>query len=114
MADRPHLSHVFAFTEQREAVTRFYEGVLGLDRERPHEDSVWFTTEGARFVVHDREDEPSSSGFVPWFHVADLDAAFTRAGAAGSVVGGMRDGYFFMKDPDGRVVGVRRAIRERP
>jgi predicted enzyme related to lactoylglutathione lyase len=109
VSDRPELSHVFAFTEMREHVASFYEEVLGVIRERPHDDSVWFTTTtGAQLVVHDREDEPASGGFVPWFHVIDLDAAFARAQATGRVVGGMRDGYFLVKDPDDRVFGVRK------
>ena len=108
MTGEPELSHVFAFTDRREEVARFYEDVLGLRREGPHEDAVWFTTPIARFIVHDREDEPPAFGFVPWFQVTELDAAFARAQKANSVVGSMRDGYFLAKDPDGRVVGVRR------
>lgn len=107
MSRELELSHVFAFTDRREDVARFYEEVLGARREPPHDDSVWFTTDGARFVVHDREDELASWGFVPWFHVADLDAAYARAKTADAVIGGMREGYFLAKDPDGRVVGVR-------
>ena len=108
-SDRPALSHVFAFSDRREAAARFLEDVLALCRERPHDDSVWFTTDGARFVIHDREDEPPSSGFVPWFQVTDLDGTYARAQAAGAVVGGMREDYFLAKDPDGRLVGVRKA-----
>jgi hypothetical protein len=44
---------------------------------------------------------------VPWFHVADLAGAFERARANDMIVGEMREGYFFARDPDGRVVGVR-------
>jgi len=104
----PALTNVFAFTEKREEVARFFEEVLGLKRERTQEDSVWFEPcGGATFTIHDREDEPPDSGFVPWFHVEDLAAAFERARSRAAVIGAMREGYFFARDPDGRVVGVR-------
>ena len=108
MAD-PALTNVFAFTAKREEVARFFEEVLGLRRERPHDDSVWFPPAGgATFTVHDRSDEPPEWGFVPWFHVDDLAKAFERASARRAAVGAMRDGYFLARDPDGRVFGVRR------
>jgi predicted enzyme related to lactoylglutathione lyase len=104
----PALTNVFAFTAKREEVARFFEDVLGLRRQRPHQDSVWFESAGgAAFTVHDPEDEPAERGFVPWFHVQDLAAAYERAHARSAVVGGMRDGYFMACDPDGRVFGVR-------
>jgi len=104
----PALTNVFAFTDRRDEVARFFEEVLGLTSERSHEDSVWFAPGGgATFTVHDREDEPSEWGFVPWFHVSDLAAAFERARSRGASIGEMREGYFFAHDPDGRVLGVR-------
>ncbi|HEV8470219.1 MAG TPA: hypothetical protein VGR46_11465 [Candidatus Limnocylindria bacterium] len=105
---QPALTKVFAFTAKREEVARFFEEVLGLRRQQPQEDSVWFETgNGATFTVHDPENEPPQAGFVPWFHVRDLAAAFERARARSAVVGGVRDGYFLACDPDGRVFGVR-------
>jgi predicted enzyme related to lactoylglutathione lyase len=102
------LTNVFAFTSKRDEVARFFEDVVGLRRQRAHEDSVWFEADGgAAFTVHDREDEPEVAGFVPWFHVADLAVTFGRVKAKDANVGEMRDGYFFARDPDGRVFGVR-------
>ena len=102
------LTNVFAFTERRTEVARFYVDVLALRPKEPEDDSVWFEpTGGATFTVHDSEDEPSDRAFVPWFHVPDLDATFERARARNAVVGSLRDGYFFARDPDGRVFGVR-------
>ena len=70
---------------------------------------MWFEPAGgATFTVHDREDEPAEWGFLPWFHVDDLDGAFDRARSRGATVGEMREGYFLARDPDGRVLGVRR------
>ena|SRR5713226_3924447 len=102
------LTNVFAFTAKRDEVARFFEEVLGLRRERARDDSVWFEPEGgATFTVHDREDEPGVPGFVPWFQVEDVAGAFERARARDVNVGDIRDGYFFARDPDGRVFGVR-------
>ena len=42
-----------------------------------------------------------------WFQVPDLAAAYERADARSAVVGGMREGYFLARDPDGRVFGIR-------
>ena len=104
----PALTNVFAFTAKRDEIARFFDEVLGLRRQRARDDSVWFEPEsGATFTVHDREDEPEVPGFVPWFQVADLAATFERARAKDANVGEMRDGYFFARDPDGRVFGVR-------
>ena len=104
----PALTNVFAFTAKREEVARFFEEVLGLRRQRPRDDSIWFeSSAGATFTVHDREDEPADHEFIPWFQVSDLAAAFERADARRAVVGTMREGYFFARDPDGRVFGVR-------
>jgi predicted enzyme related to lactoylglutathione lyase len=104
----PALTNVFAFSDSRTEVARFYEEVLGLAPERPHDDSVWFAPAGgATFTVHDRADEPVESGFVPWFHVPDLPRAFERARSRGANIGDLRDGYFLARDPEGRVLGVR-------
>lgn len=108
MTRRPALTNVFGFTEDREQVARFFEEVLGLRRQPERDDSVWFEPEGgATFTVHDREDEPGVPHFVPWFQVEDVAGAFARARARDVNVGEMRNGYFFARDPDGRVFGVR-------
>lgn len=102
------LTDVFAFTARRDEVARFFDEVLGLRRQQARDDSVWFEPEGgATFTVHDPEDEPAETGFVPWFHVDDLAGTFERARARDANVGEIRDGYFFARDPDGRVFGVR-------
>jgi hypothetical protein len=102
------LTNVFAFTQKREEVARFFVEVVGLRRQAAHDDSVWFEADGgAAFTVHDRDDEPDMPGFVPWFHVTDLAGTFGRIKATDANVGEMRDGYFFARDPDGRIFGVR-------
>ena len=109
MSRQSALTNVFGYTSDRVAVARFFEELLGLRTERAHDDSVWFEPAGgATFTVHDRGDEPAVPGFVPWFHVEDLAAAFERARARDANVGALRDGYFFARDPDGRLFGVRK------
>ena len=104
----PALTNVFAFTARRDEIARFFEDVLGIRWQTPRDDSVWFESAGgATFTVHDHEDEAGEGGFVPWFHVDDLAATFDRARARGANVGEIRDGFFFARDPDGRIFGVR-------
>ena len=111
------LGYVFVFTDRREEVARFYSGVLGLpvesDVESEKDDAVWFRTEGARLAVHDSNDRETarevrgSSGFVTFVSVDDFEATFERARAAGAVVGQRFRNWFFVRDPEGRFIGVR-------
>ena len=105
--ERPALTHVFAFTSRRAEIVLWLEETLGIQVTERRDDSDWFATAAATFVVHDREDEPSGSSVVAWFHVPDIGAAYERVSARGSAAGPLRDGYFFARDPEGRVFGVR-------
>lgn len=106
------LRHVFVFSDQWEVVGRFYREVIGAPQESAKEDSVWFAPEGARLVVHRRDDPETApevlrgSGFVIWFGVEDVDGAYARARAAGAVIGERYRNYFFVRDPEGRFIGV--------
>ena len=52
----PALTNVFAFTARRDEIARFFEDVLGLRRQTPRDDSVWFESAGgATLTVHDHE-----------------------------------------------------------
>lgn len=101
---------VFAFSDKHADVARFYREVVGLTGETG-DDSTWLEAANAKIVVHepeDRQTEPEISrqrGFVVWFGVQNLRAAWARAQAAGAVVGEFRGDYFFARDPDGRYVG---------
>lgn len=103
---------VFAFTERRGDVERFYREVLGLAQRSTDPDAAWFTTANADIVVRghdDRELPPEvarSAGFVVWFGVAHVDEAWRRARESGVALGEFRGDHFFAKDPDGRFVGV--------
>ncbi len=115
MTDDVRMDYVFTFTDRRDEVTRFYRDVVGLSAAES-DDSEWFRAGASSFVVHEREDREtapevaSGSGFVVWFRVGDVRAAYDRARAAGRVVGELYDAkpypYFFARDPDGRFVGV--------
>ncbi len=101
---------VFAFSTKHPDVARFYQEVVGLPADAGG-DATWLEAANAKLVVHepeDRETEPEVSrqrGFVVWFGVDNIRAAFARAQAAGAVVGEFRGDYFFARDPDGRYVG---------
>ncbi len=104
------LGPVFAFSGKHPEVARFYREVVRLAGATGG-DSTWFEAANAKLVVHepeDRQTEPEVSrqrGFVVWFGVEDIRAAWARAKAAGAVVGEFRGDYFFARDPDGRYIG---------
>ncbi len=110
------MDYVFVFTSAREEVARFYRDLVGLHQESEGDDATWFGAQHAKLAVHDRGDEETAEevrrgdGFVVWFRVADVRAAYERARAAECVVGPWYEGkpypYFFARDPDGRFIGV--------
>ncbi len=119
--DRVRMDYVFIFSERREDVARFYRDTIGVPQESAKDDANWFRAEDAHFVVHDRDDQETApevgqgTGFVLWFRVADVRAAYERARAAGFVVGRYFDAkpfpYFFARDPEGRYIGVGSILR---
>jgi len=108
----PQVGPVFAFSAQHEATAAFYTDVVGLSRGTGDPASSWLKAENADVVFHspdDRDTPPevrASSGFVVWFGVDDIRAAFDRARTAGAVVGDFCGDYFFARDPDGRYIGI--------
>ena len=109
-ADRTLIGPVFAFSANHAEVARFYREIAGLTGDAG-DDSTWLDAANAKLVVHEpeeRQTEPEISrqrGFVVWFGVLDVRAAWVRAKAAGATVGEFRGDYFFARDPDGRYVG---------
>ncbi len=102
---------VMAFSKDRRTVAAFYRDLVGLTGE-DEDDATWLDATNARLFVHDPGDRQTpreiaaQPGFVVWFAVADVRAAFERAKRAGAVVGDFFGDYFFARDPDGRYVGV--------
>jgi len=108
----PQIGPVFAFSARHETTAAFYLDVVGLLRGAGDPASSWLRAENADVVFHspdDRDTPPevrAASGFVVWFGVDDIRAAFDRARTAGAVVGDFFGDYFFARDPDGRYIGI--------
>ena len=109
----PRVGPVFAFTAEHAATAAFYVDVVGLDTGSTGDPTAsWLKAGEVDVVFHspdDRETPPevrAHSGFVIWFGVDDVKAAFDRARVAKAVVGDFYGDYFFARDPEGRFVGV--------
>jgi len=104
---------VMVFSARRAEVERFYREVVGLPYQESgvQRDAAWLSAANADLAVHSREDPETPPdvaarrGFVVWFGVGDIAAAYRRASAANAVVGSLYPDYFFARDPDGRYVG---------
>jgi hypothetical protein len=107
----PQVGPVMMFTPMRQAVAQFYSEVIGLSGELGG-DEVWLEGQNARVVVHDPHDRQTpaevrgQTGFVVWFGVTDVRAAFDRAKRAEALASEFFGDFFFAHDPDGRYVGV--------
>jgi len=110
----PQVGPVFAFTAKHAATAGFYRDLLGLAAGTGggDPDASWLKAGNADVVFHspdDRETPPEvrgQSGFVVWFGVDDVKAAFDKARAAKAVVGDFYGDYFFARDPEGRFIGI--------
>jgi predicted enzyme related to lactoylglutathione lyase len=106
----PSVGPVMAFTAKRAEVVRFYTEIAGLTADQDAA-ATWLAAGNTQLVVHDPDDrqtEPDvrgQRGFVIWFGIDDVAAAYQRAKAAGSAIGEFHGDYFFARDPDGRYVG---------
>ena len=103
---------IFAFTARHATTAGFYADVVGLGRGTTDPTASWLKTENADVVFHsldDRDTPPEvrdQPGFVVWFGVDDVRAAYDRARLAGAVVGDFFGDYFFLRDPEGRFIGI--------
>ncbi len=101
---------VMVFSARRAEVEAFYRG-LGLTGDGGG-DETWLEGANAKLVVHGRAGAQTPSevaaqgGFVVWFGVADVHAAYERARKAGAAASDFFGDYFFARDPDGRYVGI--------
>ncbi len=102
---------VMAFSRDRRTVAAFYRDLVGITG-ADEDDATWLDATNARLFVHDPGDRQTpreisaQAGFVVWFAMADVRAAFERAKRAGATVGDFYGDYFFARDPDGRYIGV--------
>jgi len=109
----PEVGPIFAFTAKHAATAGFYRDVVGLEAGASADlDASWLKAENADVVFHspdDRETPPevrAQTGFVVWFGVDDVKAAYDKARAAKAVVGDFYGDYFFARDPEGRFIGI--------
>jgi uncharacterized glyoxalase superfamily protein PhnB len=102
---------VMLFSANRKDVAAFYADILGLAGDDGG-DATWMEASNAKVVVHDQSDLKTPAevrtqfGFVVWFGVTDVRAAYDKARSAGRAVGEFHGDFFFAKDPDGRYVGI--------
>ncbi|MEP7003376.1 MAG: VOC family protein [Chloroflexota bacterium] len=108
----PQVGPVFAFTAKHAATAGFYADVVGLGRGTDDASASWLKAGNADVVFHTPEDNETPTevrrqpGFVVWFGVDDINAAYERARKASAVVGDFLGDYFFVRDPEGRYVGI--------
>jgi predicted enzyme related to lactoylglutathione lyase len=109
----PQVGPVFAFTAKHETTARFYSDVIGLPAGTGGDaSSSWLKAANADIVFHSPDDRETpaevrgQTGFVVWFGVDDVRAAFDKAKAAKAVVGEFQGDYFYARDPEGRYVGI--------
>ena len=109
----PQIGPVFAFTAKHVATADFYRDLVGLAPGAGGDpDASWLKAGNADVVFHspeDRETPPEvrgQIGFVVWFGVDDVKAAYDKARAVKAVVGDFYGDYFFARDPEGRFIGI--------
>lgn len=85
----PHLSLVEFPADDPERALRFWSGLLGVELEprAAGEGAGWESIGGAVAVgVHERGRGPGDSFSLPYFEVAEMEAALARVGALGGSV----------------------------
>jgi predicted enzyme related to lactoylglutathione lyase len=109
----PQVGPVFAFTAKHRATAGFYAAVLGLPAGTDSDPNAsWLKAGNGDVVFHSPDDRETpaevrgQTGFVVWFGVDDVRAAFDKAKAAQAIVGEFQGDYFFARDPEGRYVGI--------
>jgi predicted enzyme related to lactoylglutathione lyase len=109
----PQVGPVFAFTQKHRATARFYADVVGLPKGTDSDpDASWLKAGNSDVVFHSPDDRETpaevrgQTGFVVWFGVDDVRAAFDKAKAVKAIVGEFQGDYFFARDPEGRYIGV--------
>ena len=109
----PQIGPVFAFTAKHAATAGFYRDLVGLAPGAGGDpDASWLKAGNADVVFHSPDDPETppevraQTGFVVWFEVDDVKAAYDKARAAKAVVGDFYGDYFFARDPEGRFIGI--------
>ena len=102
------LARVILFTNQMEAMSRFYGEVLGLKQVTNEKGWREFAAGGARIALHSGPPSPGRTGPKIVFYAKDVAALREVLVARGAKFGKVREGEQFClcdgKDPDGNPV----------
>jgi predicted enzyme related to lactoylglutathione lyase len=104
---------VYVFTEQFDAMKRFYEAVLGIKGRAGGPDWYAFDLGGSKFGLHRQVRDAKKTPTVFHFDllVRDIDAVVARFRANGAeIVRGVQDEAFgksaIIRDPEGREMTI--------
>lgn len=95
---------------------RFWSGLLGLElsERTPEQGSGWQTRSGeTTFGLHARGRGPGDTASLPYFTVADMDAAVARVTELGGTVIHSGAGFSVCRDSEGSPFGLARAAAAR-
>ena len=90
---------------------RFWRGVLGLELEprAAPEGAGWVCeSEGVRLGVHERGRGPGDSGSLPYFPVADMEAALERLRELGGSIVHPGERWAICRDSEGSPFALER------
>jgi predicted enzyme related to lactoylglutathione lyase len=92
-----------------ERARRFWEGLLGAALDERHEDKgrgLQTRTGGVEVGVHQRGPDPGDRWSLPYFQVADVEAALSRVVELGGAVVHPGDRWVICRDSEGSPFGL--------
>jgi predicted enzyme related to lactoylglutathione lyase len=92
-----------------ERARRFWEGLLGAPLDERHEDEgrgLQTRTGGVELGVHQRGPGPGDRWSLPYFQVADVEAALARVVELGGAVVHRGDRWAICRDSEGSPFGL--------
>ena len=102
------LARIILFTAQMDAMSSFYDDVLGLERLTNEKGWQEFDAGGAQVALHSGPASPGKKGPKIVFYAEDVPAAREALVAKGAKFGKARQGEVFClcdgKDPDGNPI----------
>ncbi len=101
------MARVILFTNQMDAMSKFYGEVLGLKQITSEKGWREFAAGGARIALHSGPPSPGRKGPKIVFHAKDVAALRETLVARGASLGKVRQGEICLcdgKDPDGNPI----------
>jgi catechol 2,3-dioxygenase-like lactoylglutathione lyase family enzyme len=101
------VARIILFTNQMDAMTRFYGEVLGLRQVTNEKGWREFAAGSMRIALHSGPPSPGRKGPKIVFHAKDVAAARAKLVSRGAVFGKVHEGAFRLcdgKDPDGNPI----------